>query len=130
MVITWRSIKYSLIKQALNNATVKIRKKIILYFSVTTIALTGIVLFIIYTLFGAYRREEFQQRLSEKITFSLKFLGEVQHTSQTLLSNLDRITINDLYDEKMLLFGGDKQLIYDSLDDTKILQSKAILALL
>ena len=105
----------------------KIRKKIILYFSVTTIALTGMVLYIIYSLFGAYRREEFQQRLSEKITFSLKFLGEVQHTSQTLLNNLDRITINDLYDEKMLLFDGNKQLIYASLDDTKIRQPMSIL---
>jgi len=106
----------------------EIRKKIILYFSVTTISLTGLVLFIIYTLFGAYRREEFQQRLSEKITFSLKFLGEVQHTSQSLLNNLDRITINDLYDEKMLLFDGRKQLIYASLDDTKIHQSPDILS--
>ncbi|GAB3358866.1 HAMP domain-containing sensor histidine kinase [Arachidicoccus ginsenosidivorans] len=105
----------------------KIRNKIILYFSVTTIALTGLVLYIIYTLFGAYRREEFQQRLSEKITFSLKFLGEVQQTSQTLLNNLDRITINDLYDEKMLLFDGNKQLIYASLDDTKIHRSVSIL---
>lgn len=105
----------------------KIRKKIILYFSATTIALTGLVLFIIYTLFGAYRREEFQQRLNEKITFSLKFLGEVQHTSQSLLNNLDRITINDLYDEKMLLFDGSKKLIYASLDDTRIHNSDAIL---
>ena len=105
----------------------KIRKKIILYFSATTIALTGIVLFIIYTLFGVYRREEFQQRLNEKITFSLKFLGEVQHTSQALLNNLDRITINGLYDEKMLLFDGNKKLIYASLDDTRINTSNAIL---
>jgi len=105
----------------------KIRKKILLYFSATTIALTAIVLYLIYTLFGIYRREEFQQRLGEKITFSLKFLGEVQHTSQSLLNNLDRITINDIYDEKMLLFDGNKQLIYASLDDTKIHKSTNIL---
>jgi len=108
----------------------KIRKKILLYFSVTTIALTAIVLYLIYALFGIYRREEFQDRLSEKITFSLKFLGEVQHVSQTLLNNLDRITINDIYDEKMLLFDGNKRLIYASLDDTKIHQSTHILSIL
>lgn len=106
----------------------KIRKKIILYFSVTTIALTGLVLFIIYVLFGAYRREEFQGRLKDKITFSLKFLQEVQHTSQSLLNNLDRITINDIYEEKMLLFDGNKKLIYASLDDTRIEKSSSILS--
>ena len=106
----------------------KIRKKITLSFSVTTITITGIVFIMIYSLFGIYRREEFQQRLKEKITFSLKFLTEIQNTSQALLSNLDRITINDIYDEKMLLFDSHKQLIYASLDDTKINQSKEILS--
>lgn len=37
------------------------------------------------------------------------------------------MTIYDLYDEKMLLFNGDKQLIYASLDDTRIFHSASIL---
>lgn len=105
----------------------QIRKKIILYFSATTIILTGIALVFIYTLFSGYREGEFQQRLKDKISFSIKFLDEVQKTNTDLLDNLDQITIDDIYEEKMLLFNADKQLIYASLDNTKIINSISIL---
>lgn len=94
----------------------KIREKMVLYFSSTTILLTGITALFIYSLFSGYRRNEFQQRLTDKIIFSLKFMDEVQQTSNNLLKHLDRITINDLYEEKMLLFDADKKLIFASLD--------------
>lgn len=106
----------------------KIRKKLILYFSSTTIILTGITLLFIYSLFAAYREEEFQQRLKDKIVFSIKFLSEVQETNKGLLGSLDRVTINDLYEEKMLLFSADKKLIYASLDDTKIFHATQLLS--
>lgn len=105
----------------------KIRKKIILFFTVTAVILTGVVLLFIYQFFAAYREEAFQQRLKDKMTFSLKFLDEVEQTSQSLLNHLNRMTINDLYDEKMLLFNGNKHLIYASLDDTKIFHSASLL---
>lgn len=104
-----------------------IRKRIIRYFASTTILLTGIVLFLIYLLFSAYREEEFQQRLKDKITFSVKFLGEIEATNKDLLDHLDQITINDLYEEKMLLFDAQKKLIYASLDDTRIQKTQEIL---
>jgi hypothetical protein len=50
-----------------------IRKKILLYFSLTTISLTGVALIFIYTLFAEYREEEFQQRQKEKIKSTLFF---------------------------------------------------------
>lgn len=105
----------------------KIRKKMVLYFSSTTILLTGITALFIYSLFSGYRRNEFQQRLTDKIIFSLKFMDEVQQTSNNLLKHLDRITINDLYEEKMLLFDADKKLIFASLDDTKIENAEELL---
>ena len=106
----------------------QIRKKIILYFSATTIILTGIALVFIYTLFSGYREGEFQQRLKDKISFSIKFLDEVQKTNTDLLDNLDQITIDDIYEEKMLLFNANKQLIYASLDNTQIIHTKQILS--
>lgn len=105
----------------------KIRQKIILYFSATTIFLTGLILLFIYTLFAEYREEEFQQRLKDKITTSIKFLNEVRKTDRDLLLSLDRITINELYEEKILLFDEDKKLIYSSIDDTKIIFSNELL---
>ena len=105
----------------------KIRNKIILYFSSTTIVLCAITFIVIYQLVAAYRENLFQDQLKDKVVFSLKFLEEVQQTSIDLLTSLDQITINDLYEEKLLLFDSNKKLIYSSLDDTKILKAETLL---
>lgn len=87
----------------------------------------GIALILVYVLFAEYREEEFQQRLKEKTTFTLRFLDEEIANDKSLLQTLDRITINELYDEKTLLFDKDKKLIYTSLDDVPINYSQDIL---
>jgi signal transduction histidine kinase len=104
-----------------------IRKKIIISFSATSIVLVGIAFLFIYSLFSNYRTEEFQQRLKDKITTTLKFLIEVQQIDDDLLQTMDRNTINNLYQEKTLLFDEQKKLIYSGIDDTKILFSTDIL---
>ncbi len=105
----------------------EIRKKILLYFSLTTISITGIALFFIYTLFAEYREEEFQQRQKEKIKSTLHFLSEIKRIDNELTEAIDRLTINDLYNEKLLIFNDKKVLIYSSIDDTPIEYSKSIL---
>lgn len=104
-----------------------IRKKILLYFSLTTISLTGVALFFIYTLFAEYREEEFQQRQKEKIKSTLFFLTEIKKADSELAKAIDRLTINYLYDEKLLFFNANKELIYSSIDDTPIQYSKEII---
>jgi len=105
----------------------KIRRKILLYFSVVTIVLIGVTLFFIYTLFSGYREEEFQQRQKEKITTTLKFLTNIKRIDDELINEMDRLKINDLFDEKLLLFSKEKKLIYSSIDNTPIPFSKNIL---
>lgn len=104
-----------------------IRNRILLYFTASTLAVTGIAFALIYILFAEYREEEFQQRLKEKITFTLKFLDEEMASNKSLLHMLDRLTINELYEEKTLLFDKDKKLIYTSLDDVSIVYSQTLL---
>ena len=104
-----------------------IRKKILLYFSLTTISLTGVALLFIYTLFAEYREEEFQQLQKEKIKSALFFLSEIKKADNELTEAIDRLTINDLYNEKLLIFNHKKELIYSSIDDTPIQYSKSIL---
>lgn len=101
-----------------------IRKKILWYFSITTILLLGVALLFIYTLFAEYREEEFQQRQKQKITTTIKFLAEIRQIDDELIEAMDRLTINDLYDEKLLIFNRDKKLIYSSIDDTPIFFSQ------
>ena len=104
-----------------------IRKKILLYFSSLTIVLVGISLWFIYTLFANYREEEFQKRQLEKITFTLHFFTEIAKGDKELIETIDRITIDHLFDEKLLIFNNKKELIYTSIDVTQIPYSKAIL---
>lgn len=107
-----------------------IRKKIILYFSATVICLLGITLFSIYTLFYEYREEEFQQRQKQKITSTLKFLTEIKQADESIIQAMDRISIYEFYDEKLLIYNAKKELIYSSIDDTPIPDASKILSVL
>lgn len=104
-----------------------IRNKILLYFSFTTILLTGVVLFLIYRLFAEYREEEFHRWQKEKIKSTLFFLSEIKKADKELIETIDRLTINEFYDEKLLIFNAQKSLIYSSIDDTPIHYPKIIL---
>src|SRR5690606_544889 len=94
-----------------------IRRKILLYFSTTIISLLGITLFFIYTLFYEYREEEFQQKQKQKITSTIKFLTEIKRADESIIQAMNRISINEFYDEKLLIFDYNKSLIYSSIDD-------------
>lgn len=107
-----------------------IRKKILLYFSATVICLLGITLFSIYTLFYEYREEEFQQRQKQKITSTLKFLTETKQADESIIQAIDRISIYEFYDEKLLIYNAEKELIYSSIDDTVIPDADKILSIL
>lgn len=105
----------------------RIRNKILLYFSTTVISLTILSSVIIYLLFSAYREEEFQQRQNQKIKLTIELLTEYREMSEELTRIMDRLTIHDFYDEKMLLFDRHKNLIYRSIDDLPISNYEEIL---
>lgn len=98
----------------------RLRNRIFLFVSVSVIGLTWLSSVIIYLLFAQYREEEFQQRLKEKIRFTIDLIKEYKELSSNLSAIMDKHTIHALYDEKILVFDGDKNLIYKSLDDLPI----------
>lgn len=83
-----------------------IRQKILIAFSLVTITLIGGSFLFIYTLFSEYRAEEFQQRQKERITNTLRLLTEVKTLDDKILKSFNRLTINDLYNEKLLILAG------------------------
>lgn len=97
-----------------------IRTKILLYCSAITIILVGIVYFLIYNLFAQYRETAFQQKQELKIETTLELLTDIKNIDKALIESMDQLTINGLYDEKLLIFDKEKKLIYSSLDDTPI----------
>ncbi len=105
----------------------KIRNKILIYFSTTVIALTAISFTIIYILFFEYREEEFQQQQNEKIHTTIKLIEKFKHESATISYLLDQQDINDFYDEKLLVYDAKKNLIFASLDSLDIIKAESIL---
>jgi len=105
----------------------KIRNKIFIYFSSTVIALTAISLFFIYLVFSEYREEEFQQQQNEKIHTTIKLIEKFKQESATISYLIDQQDINDFYDEKLLVYDSNKQLIFSSLDSLEVVMGESVL---
>ncbi len=95
----------------------KIRNKILIYFSTTMIVLTAISFTIIYFLFSNYRAEEFLQQQNERIQTTLQLVTEIVQESENIQETMDVLTVYDFYDEKLLIYDENKQLIYKSKED-------------
>lgn len=106
----------------------KIKHRILLYFSTTVILLTGVFLVLIYWLFAEYREESFQQLQKEKAQYTVKLWTEFREMSRDLALLMDELTIHDFYDEKMLVYNEDKNLVFSSIDDLTIFTSGKILS--
>ena len=105
----------------------KIRNKILLYFSSTVIGLTLVSFVVIWYLFSEYREEEFQQQQLEKITYTVRLVNEHKKQSEQLSSMLDEQDIHDFYDEKLLIYDRSKELIFSSIDNLEIKRANQIL---
>lgn len=106
----------------------RIRNKILLYFLSTVIALVAIAFFVIYLLFSEYREEEFQQHQHDKIQYSIWLIEEYKQESATISYLMDKQDINDFYDEKLLIYDKNKDLIFASLDSLEVAKAEHILS--
>lgn len=97
-----------------------IKSKISFYVSIFSTLLFGVVCVSIIMLFSRFRKQEFEARLNEKALTAIKLLIDVKEVDNNLLKIIDQNTINELYNEKILIFDARKKLLYSSLDDTKV----------
>jgi two-component system sensor histidine kinase ArlS len=97
-----------------------LKNKISLIISALFAIIFAISATVIYTLFADFRQEEFEIRLKEKAISSIKILVDVEEVDHQLLKIIDQNSIHKLYNEKILIFNSKFELIYSSLDDTKI----------
>lgn len=105
----------------------KIRNKILFYFSTTIIIISAISLTIVFILFSEHREEEFQQQQFSKIKYTVGLIEEFERISAEVSLLLDKQDIHDFYDEKMLIFDHHKQLVFSSIDSLDIKKADEIL---
>lgn len=91
-----------------------------IFFSLLFSGILGFVLILIISLFSEFRRTEFIDKLKGRSENTLRLLVEVQEVDHNMLKIIDRNTINTLYQEKILIFDLDYNLIYSSIDDEVI----------
>ncbi len=105
----------------------KIRDKILFYFSSTVIILSAASFVIVFILFSEHREEEFQQQQASKIRHTVELIKEFGKISAEISLLLDKQDIHDFYDEKILIYDNNKELIFSSIDSLQIMKSDAIL---
>lgn len=97
-----------------------LKQRFSIIFSLLFSGLLAVVLLLVFSLFSQFRKEDFEERLHEKAVTSIRLLVEVQEVDYQLLKIIDRNTLNELYNEKILIFNDSLQLIYSSIDDAVI----------
>lgn len=97
-----------------------LKKKIAINVAIAFSILFGLASITIYYSFSYFRKEEFEQRLKEKAFTMAKLLVEVKEVDNNLLKIIDRNSINKLFDEKILIFNYNFNVIYNSIGNTTV----------
>lgn len=90
-----------------------------LIFSLLFSVVLASILLVVYYLFADFRKEEFSERLSEKAQSTVRLLLAVKEVDDTLLRIIDRNAVN-MYNERILVFNDQMELIYKSVDDAAV----------
>jgi hypothetical protein len=105
----------------------KIRQRILINFSTLSISVIGFAFLLIFAVFSNYRREEYQQRMKDHTISTITNLSEAKQINHDVLQSMNMLNINKLFKERTLLFNSKKELIYSSINDTRVEFSSEIL---
>ena len=101
-----------------------LRLRISLFVTILFTILYAIIASTVIFLFSEFRSEEFQDRLRQKALSTVELLIQLKETDQELIKNLDRQKVDNLFDEKTLVFNKDFKLLYSSIYDSLLTWEK------
>lgn len=104
-----------------------LKRKIALTLSVSFSLLFGIVLIIIYISFNDFRREEFKDRFIRRLGFTTNFISKSKNFEEEAPIFFNENSDNFLLNETILIFNGQKELIYSTIKDQKVTWDKNLL---
>ncbi len=105
----------------------RIKNRILIYVCSTVIGITAITFLVIYILFYSYREQSFRKQQQNKIRYTVQLIQKYQEQSAEISSILDEQDINDFFDEKLLVYDKEKDLVFSSLDSLEIHSARSIL---
>lgn len=104
-----------------------LKRKIALTLSISFSLLFGIVLIIIYISFDDFRREEFKDRFIRRLGFTTNFISKSKNFEEEAPIFFNENSDNFLLNETILIFNGQKELIYSTIKDQKVTWDKNVL---
>ena len=104
-----------------------LKRKIALNLSVAFSLLFGIVMTTIYVSFNSFRREEFKDRFVKRLDFTTNFISQSDGFKEKGASAFSENADNILFDENIIIFDSQKQLLYSTVKDQNILWDKSLL---
>ena len=97
---------------------ISLKQRFTIYFSILFSVLQAVVLIVVFTMFAQFRRTDFRLRLEGKARSTVTLLADLNVSKQDVLMILDENSIDKLYNDRILVFGEDKKLIYSSVSGT------------
>lgn len=96
-----------------------------LFVTIFFVIFCGALIFIYFSL-AHERQEEFFERLRQKSFITARLISELSENDQQILKILDQNSINQLSDEKIIVFDDQQRVVYVSLDDEPIHYSQEL----
>ncbi|MPS65763.1 MAG: two-component sensor histidine kinase [Chryseobacterium sp.] len=104
-----------------------LKRKIALNLSIAFSLLFGIVMAVIYMSFNDFRRDEFKERFRQRLEFTSHFIAKSKDFEEEAPIFFNENSDNILLNETILIFNGQKELIYSTIKDRNVTWDNALL---
>ncbi len=104
-----------------------LKRKIALNLSIAFSLLFGIVMAVIYMSFNDFRRDEFKERFRQRLEFTSHFIAKSKDFEEEAPVFFNENSDNILLNETILIFNGQKELIYSTIKDRNVTWNNALL---
>ncbi|GAB0155446.1 HAMP domain-containing sensor histidine kinase [Chryseobacterium sp. Alg-005] len=104
-----------------------LKRKIALTISIAFSLLFGIVMAVIYISFNDFRREEFKERFRQRLEFTSHFISKSKDFAEEAPVFFNENSDNILLNETIMIFNGQKELVYSTIKDRKVTWDYALL---
>jgi two-component system, OmpR family, sensor histidine kinase ArlS len=104
-----------------------LKRKIALNLSIAFSLLFGIVMAVIYMSFNDFRKEEFKERFRQRLEFTSHFIAKSKDFEEEAPVFFNENSDNILLNETILIFNGQKELIYSTIKDRNVTWDTSLL---
>ena len=104
---------------------ISLKQRFTFYFSILFSVLQAVVLIVVFFMFAQFRKTDFRLRLEGKAISTVTLVADLNVSKQDVLTILDENSIDKLNNDRILVFGNDKKLIYSSISGTTQILSNA-----